>query len=205
MTTGADPYIYANRELAGISLRELQACPSGDDPEWAVLYKGLRTWVDCGTGSARIRAGNTSMRFDHGYCYLEKRGGAGYHFGTYVADETVSLSDPRHNDKTWFQPLHFWVTLGLTNITPSYEVTPVDGTYTDTPVNNFEKAKHGINVVITGNGKMWDSDFLHHTTTVTLTHGRTRGSFTATTKNGVKISGTFRCGSRIDGSGAPQS
>ena len=202
-TTGASEWKYEDRELASIPLRDLQACPSGDFPEWAVLYQGLRAYVRCGMGSARVRAGNTSMRLENGYCSIDKRGGVTYEFGSYIYDEDVPDSVLNRKDPS--SPHGFGVSLGYTNITPSYKITTGDGTYVDTPVNKFEKAKYGITVVVSGDGKLWENDFHHHTTTVTLTHGRTRGSFTATTEKGESMSGTFQCGSRIDGSGAPQS
>ena len=50
---------------------------------------------------------------------------------------------------------------------------------------------------MTGNGKNWGNDQFDTTTTVTLTHGRTQGSFTATATTGEAMSGTFKCGDHI--------
>jgi hypothetical protein len=188
-------------ELDNLPLRTLQACPASGDSARAVAYHGLLAYADCGTGSAQVRVGNTSLKLEHGHCTIQKRGGVSYQFGTYVADERVPYS--KRNLKLWFGPAHVFVVLGFTNITPSYKLTTGDGTYVDTPVDNVEKAKYGITIGVSGKGKQWEAD-LQQTKTMTLTNRRMRGSFTATAKNGEKMSGTFQCGNRIEGDGAPQ-
>jgi hypothetical protein len=194
--TGVSQERYAHTELASISLRQLQECPSDGSTTWVVQYHGKQARASCGTGSAAVRAGNTTITLKNGWCAMNSAGDVNYYFGTIVDDPSVSGLD---QPGLAYGPLRFDITLG---IAPHQPVNS-DGTYTDTPVGDVTKTKYGINAVIAGNGNLWTNDQFDHTTTVTLTHQRTRGSFTATAVTGGSISGTFRCGSRVVGDAAP--
>jgi hypothetical protein len=187
---------YAHRELASIPLRELQKCPeSGSAVSWAVRYHGKRAKAWCGTGSAVVRVGSTTMNLRNGWCSLETSGYVSYYFGANIADPTVSVNQR----EILYGPKRLDITLGLT---PNYQPAKRDGTYVDA-AGGPSKAKYGISIIVSGNGKTWANDEFDHTTTVTLTHQRTRGSFSATDSIGGSMSGTFRCGSVITGDAAP--
>lgn len=161
-----------------------------------MLYHGKQAISQCGTGSAVVRGGGTTVRLQNGWCSLNQSGDVSYYFGTIVSDPSISGLD---QPALAYGPLRFELSLGIA----PHEGAKGDGTYVDVPVADLTKAKHGINVVIAANGKLWANDQFHNTTTVTLTHERTRGSFTATAITGGSMSGTFNCGNRIVGDAAP--
>ena len=187
---GPSEDVYTNKELATISLRKLQECPASGSTQWRVLYRGKRAIVHCGTGSAALRAGQTTITLKNGWCSMNEAGDVSYYFGSIVNDPSVSGLD---QPALAYGPLRFDLTLGI----QPHQAVRDDGTYVDTPVTDITKSKYGINAVIAGNGKVWTNDGFGHTTTVTLTHDRTRGSLAAITANGESMSGTFSCGDRI--------
>lgn len=197
-TTASGPYEakYANKELATIPLRELQKCPASGNTAWNVLYHGKKAISQCGTGSAAVRVGGTTVKLQNGWCSINQSGDVSYYFGTIVNDPSLSGLD---QPKLAYGPLRFELTLGIA----PHQGAKGDGSFVDAPVTDITKAKYGINAVVASNGKLWTNDGFEHTTTVTLTHQRRQGSITATTALGESMSGTFRCGDRIVGDAAP--
>lgn len=196
IASGPSEDAYANKELATISLRQLQKCPGSGSTQWLVLYHGKKAISQCGTGSAEVRGGGTTVKLENGWCSINQSGDVSYYFGTIVNDPSLSGLD---KPDLAYGPLRFDLSLGIA----PHEGAKGDGTFVDAPVEDVTKAKHGINIVIAANGKLWTNDQFDHTTTVTLTHNRTRGSFAATAITGGSMSGTFRCGDRIVGDTAP--
>ena len=196
-TPGISQTRYAERELASIPLHQLQECPPDGGMSWVVRYHGKRARAACGTGSAVVRGVNTTITLKNGWCAINEAGDIAYYFGTIVDDPTISGLD---QPAIAYGPLRFDITLGITPHKP----VKSDGTYVDTPVSDVTKSNHGINAVIAVGGKLWTNDQFDHTTSVTLSHQRTRGSFTATAVTGGSIGGTFKCGDEIIGDGAPQ-
>jgi hypothetical protein len=197
-TTASGPSedAFANKELATISLRQLQECPASGSTQWNVLYHGKKAISQCGTGSAVVKGGGTTVKLQNGWCSINQSGDVSYYFGTIVNDPSLSGLD---QPKLAYGPLRFDLSLGIA----PHEGAKGDGTFVDSPVSDITKAKYGINAVLASNGKLWTNDGFEHTTTVTLTHQRTQGSITATTALGESMSGTFRCGDRIVGDAAP--
>jgi hypothetical protein len=143
-----------------------------------------------------VRGGGTTVRVQNGWCSINQAGDVSYYFGTIVNDPSISGLD---QPALAYGPLRFDLSLGIA----PHQGAKGDGTFVDAPVADLTKAKYGINVVIAANGKLWTNDQFDNTTTVTLTHERTRGSFTATAITGGSMSGTFRCGNRIVGDTTP--
>lgn len=191
----ADPaQRFAKTEVTTIPIADLQACPDDYTFSFPVLYKGREAQANCGRGTATIKVGATSFTTGHGWCEIDSDN-VSYNFGTTILDSTGDgKSAPQYG------PDGFSLSLGA----QTKDAKPVakDGVYVDGPM---VKPPYRSNLVIQNDTKLWTADTLYHTTTVTLTHGRTRGAVAATNHDGTKISVTFQCGNRIVGTDAPTS